>query len=114
MVWSSEADTMRRSLGEKARAFFSLDGGISYHALVMASSFVWDCNTGERVPSAFESDMDAKLSFTGSGIVPYIMTPPQSNVPLQTPTSSYSFQLDNGAGVACGVATSGVNMLTPA
>jgi WD40 repeat protein len=110
-IWDSRSgDTVLGPLeGHQNMVHFAVFSADGRHILSCSrdSIFVWDSETGERVPHSFEGE-SAKLSFTNSETAPYIITPPRSNMPIQgTSALSYSFSLENG--VVGGVVNSSVD-----
>jgi len=97
-VWDSQSGNMALGPleGNGCLAVFSAD---SRHIVSHSGDrtiLIWDCDTGEIVRDSHESD-DTKLSFTNSETVPYIITPPHSNIRTSgTSSSSYSFSLERG------------------
>jgi WD40 repeat protein len=91
-------------------AVFSADGQHIVSCSNDGTIIVWDSQTGERVPASSEGEPDAKLSFTNSETAPYIVTPPQGNIPLQgISTSSYYFHLEHDDVAVGGVVNSGID-----
>jgi WD domain, G-beta repeat/WD40-like Beta Propeller Repeat len=97
-VWDSQSGNM--ALGPlEGNAYLAVFSADSRHIVSHSGDrtiLIWDCDTGEIVRDSHESD-DTKLSFTNSETVPYIITPPHSNIRTSgTSSSSYSFSLERG------------------
>ena len=99
IVWDSHTGAIRLGPleGHAAQlrlAVFSADSRHIVSCSKDAIILIWDSETGDRVRGSFEGD-NIKLSFTDSETLPYIMTPPRSNMPVQVTASSYFFNLEN-------------------
>ena len=109
-VWDSQSGNMVLGPleGKTYLAVFSVDARHIISYTPERPILIWDCNTGDITQSSHESD-DAKLSFTNSETVPYIITPPHSNIPASgTSSSSYSFSLEQGS--VAGVVDTDIDM----
>jgi len=84
-------------------AVFSPDGHI-VSASVDNTIRVWEPETGQMVAPILGDRANAELSFTYSDTVPYIVTPPRTNMSVQGASAlSYFFHLDGESGLVGGV-----------
>jgi len=80
-------------------AVFSPDGHI-VSASVDNTIRVWEPETGQMVAPILGDRANAELSFTYSDTVPYIVTPPRTNMSVQGASAlSYFFHLDGESGL---------------
>jgi len=88
-------------------AVFSPDGHI-VSASVDNTICVWEPETGQMVAPILGDRANAELSFTYSDTVPYIVTPPRTNMSVQGASAlSYFFHLDGESGLVGGVVNAG-------